>query len=260
MNKFTYLLASTALAGVLALPNTADAQSAKATGVVQKGGVLFGGQDKTGGTIGNFPNTFTAVPGMSTSIKAPHGKELAIDLSLLCGVFTETTVKSKGGNKDTDSAGSKIKARVKIEPDPDGTASFGFAEPGGAGGVVFCDRQQTLSATLGGIITNLSSCTGGGSDPCVLSDEEITLGIKTLNANAFNFFALNLDSSDDYTLTVQAQLDTCKGTSAVTDEDPSIGDCETIGGDTESDTKAFGFITGGSMFVEEVRFTQGDAL
>ena len=259
MNKFGYLLASTALAGVMAMPGTAEAQSAKATGVVQKGGVLFGGQDKTG-PIGNFSNTFTAVPGMSTSIKAPHGKELAIDLSLLCGVFTETTVKSKGGNKDTDSAGSKIKARVKISPDPGGAGGTGYAEPGGAGGVVFCDRQQTLSATLGGIITNLSSCTGGGSDPCVLTEEEITLGIKTLNANAFNFFALNLDSSDTYTLTVEAQLDTCKGTSAVTDTDPTIGDCQTIGGDTDSDTKAFGFITGGSMFVEEVRFTQGDAL
>ncbi len=261
MNKLPYLLGTTAVALALAMPGTASAQnaSAKATGAAQIGGVLFG-------PSGGFPdsdgvNDWKDVPSLSSSLKAPHGKELAIDVSLLCGVFTETKVKGKKGEPDTDSAGSKIKVRVKIEPDPFSAGVEGFAEPGGATGVTFCDRQQTLSAKLGGIITNLTACTGTTiTEECVLEDEEITLGIKTLNANAFNFFALNLDSSDKYTLTVQAQLDTCKGTSAVTDEDPTIGDCETDGGDAESDTKAFGFITGGSMFVEEVRFIRDDSL
>jgi len=239
---------------MMAQQTPADAQSAKATGAAQVGGEIFG----TGDNFGSGANVFVNVPGLSSSIKAPHGKELAIDVSVLCGAFTQVKAKSKDGVVDTTSAGSTIKVRVKIEPDPDGAGGVGFAEPGGSGGVTFCDQQLTLSVKLGGIITNLSSCTGTTiTAACVLTDEEITIGLKLLNANAFNFFALDLDASDTYTLTVQAQLDTCAGSAAVTDTDSTIGDCINDG---NSDAKAFGFITGGSMFVEEVRFVQGDSL
>ncbi len=249
MRKLPLLLGTTAIALALAMPGTASAQSAKAAGA-QSLGILFG----TGDDFGAGANIFVDVPDLSTSIKAPKWKELAIDVSVLCGVFTQTKVKGKGGETDSTSAGSKIKIRVKV--DPDGGSPF-FAAPG-AGGVVFCDRQQTLSARFGGVIENLSLCTGTTiTEQCVLTDEEITLGIKTLNANAYNFFALDLPASDTYTVSVQAQLDTCVGSVAITDEDPTIGDCIQNG---DSDAKAFGFITGGSMFVEEVRFIRGDGL
>ncbi len=254
MRKLPYLLGTTAIALALAMPGTASAQSAKATGAAQVGSEIFG----TGDDFGSGANMWADVPGLSASIKSPHGKELAIDVSLLCGAFTEAKSKSKEGILDTTSAGARIKVRVEIEPDPNGAGPTGYADPGGAAGVVFCDQQLTVATALGGVITNLSACTGTTiTAACELTEEEVTIGLKLLHANAFNFFAIDLDNSDTYTLTVQAMLDTCKGSAAVTDTDSSIGDCIDDG---NSDAKAFGFITGGSMFVEEVRFIQGDDL
>ena len=60
---------------------------------------------------------------------------------------------------------------------------------------------------------------------CTLSDEEIALGLKTMNANAYNFFA-DLPSSQNYTVTATAMLDTCAGSAMVDDSaDSNFGGC-----------------------------------
>jgi len=51
---------------------------------------------------------------METKIKAPNAKELAIDLSLQCGLYTFTNVKGKGGNTDSSSAGAKVIGKIKV--------------------------------------------------------------------------------------------------------------------------------------------------
>src|SRR5262245_12472267 len=63
---------------------------------------------------------------LTTHIKTPNAKELAIGVSLQCGIVTDTTVRSKNGDLDAAAAQSRIKVRVKITQ-PDGTVAY--AEP-----------------------------------------------------------------------------------------------------------------------------------
>ncbi len=87
---------------------------------------------------------------LTTQIKVPQGKELILDLSLECGLFTRTLAKSKGGNKDTSVAEASVRVNVLYKHEDE--AEWHYAYPGGnSNGVVFCSRMQELSATFQGI-------------------------------------------------------------------------------------------------------------
>lgn len=132
---------------------------------------------------------------LTTRIKTPNAKELAIGVSLQCGIVTDTTVRSKNGGQDTSSAQGRIKVRVKITQ-PDGSEVYaepnngadigGLLAPGE--GVTYCDRFQQLSARFSGLncFANLTT----GAVTC-LDPEELQLILKTLNANHFNFLHAN---------------------------------------------------------------------
>jgi hypothetical protein len=66
------------------------------------------------------PNDTGWVSILTTHIKTPSAKELAIGVSLQCGIITDTRVRSKNGVEDTSSAQGRIKVRVKITQ-PDGS-------------------------------------------------------------------------------------------------------------------------------------------
>ncbi len=107
---------------------------------------------------------------LSTIIKAPKHKDLVMDISLECGNFTQTEVKSKGGVKDTSTAGASVRVGVVVsEILNDGSIGASFpAFPSGnpdrtfdtvfgtvanpTEGVVFCKRTQQLEAVFQGII------------------------------------------------------------------------------------------------------------
>jgi len=116
---------------------------------------------------------------LTAALKTSQQKDLFIDVSLECGLYTRTLVKSKGGTQDTTMADAGISVMVLI----DGVV---VAEPGE---VVFEKRMQELSAKLGGIL----SCTdvnGDGMitlDECTITEEEIQLVLDTMSANSFNF-------------------------------------------------------------------------
>jgi hypothetical protein len=118
---------------------------------------------------------------MSTQIKTSNQKTLFINPSLVCGLYTETGVKSGGGRKDTSTASATVQMQVLV----DGKA----AAPGV---VVYCSRTQTLSATLGGILQSCTDTNGDGvitAGECLMTDEEISLLLSTMNAASFNFGA-----------------------------------------------------------------------
>jgi len=134
---------------------------------------------------------------LTTSIKTPNGKELAIGASLQCGLITDTTVKSKSGTLDTSAVRGKIAVRVKITQ-PDGTEVFAMPDNGAdlvtpdiplnSEGVTYCDRYQQLAAKFSGLNCTANLTTGEVtcSDP-----EELQLILKTLDANHFNFLFAN---------------------------------------------------------------------
>lgn len=202
-----------------------------------------------GGCGGVTDNTvWTSV--LKQQLKLANQKDLFLGASLQCGIVTDTTVKSMNSTStssyDTAEARGTIRVRIKITA-PDGSVSY--AEPssgidatntpsGPNGGVVFCDRVQTLKAKFSGLNCTASLTTGAVTctDP-----EELQLILKTLNANAFNFVAPNLQSGVH---TIEVQAKSSAATSA-TGANGSLG-------------SANAFIGAGSVSVESVRMIRGN--
>ena len=169
---------------------------------------------------------------LSNTIKTANKKDLFIDVSLECGLYTQTLVKSKGGSKDTSKAEAVIKVRVLVDDVP--------AYPGE---VVFSSRMQELSATLEGMIGDC--LTIDPEDPnhvivdldCV-TPEEIELILNTMTANSFNFVENDL-SSGVHKIAVQAMIGTT--TSA-----------------QEGTASATATIGKGTVIVEEVRLIKDE--
>lgn len=189
-------------------------------------------------------------PILSTYIKVAQQKELVFNVALQCGLYTLTRVKSKGGTKDTSSATATINVHIKYQPfygfNEVGEEILGeakYAHPGGEyDGVIFASRTQELEAKFGGIINSCTDADGNGTidfkTECDVTEEELQLTLNTLNANAFNFIAPNLESGD-YKVTVEAEI--------TTDTSSEAGSAN-----------AWGLVGLGSMVVDEVRFIQGD--
>ncbi len=186
MRQLVLWSAAVAVAGFLAAP--AYAQSAKAAWRFEE---LIGLTANTGGTTDTgWVNVLT------THIKTPNGKELAIGASLQCGLVTDTTVRSKNGDLDSSASRGKIAVRVEITQ-PDGTVIYAQPNNGAdletdiplnGDGVTYCDRYQKLEARFSGL--NCTADLTTGAVTC-LDPEELQLVLKTLSANHFNFIHAN---------------------------------------------------------------------
>ena len=134
---------------------------------------------------------------LGNTMHTPNQKDLFIDVSLECGLYTDTEVRSKGGNKDTSTAEATITVRVLVDGDE--------AYPGE---VVFANRLQMLSATLEGMIAGCLTVNDDGIvilDPDCVVPEEIELVLQTMSANSFNFIMADL-SAGTHTIEVQAKI------------------------------------------------------
>jgi len=170
---------------------------------------------------------------ITTTIKCANQKDLIVNPSLECGLYTDTTVKSKGGVRDTSSASASIRVRVIM----DGLVE---AEPDGDGlGVAYCERSQTLTAVLQGIINDIIIVDGVPViDETTLTEEEIGLILETMSSHSFNFIIPNVQSGE-HTIEVQTKIAT---------------DAEWQNGSAEANA----VIGKGAVVVDEVRFIKGD--
>jgi hypothetical protein len=143
-------------------------------------------------------------PILVTHIKTPNAKELAIGVSLQCGIVTDTTVRSKGGELDTSAAQGRIKVRIRLTL-PDGTTTT-YAQPDSGAdltdtllpadvGITYCDRYQKLEAKFAGLncVAEQGDTDGDGvaGEVTCADPEELRLILKTLNAHHFNFLYAN---------------------------------------------------------------------
>jgi hypothetical protein len=213
----TRTIVSVLAVGFLGLASTsALAQSAKATAKVGDVNVL--NQTSFG---------WTTI--LSNTIKTANQKDLFIDVSLETGLYTQTKVRSNG-NKDTSSADATIKVQVLV----DGVPAY-------PGDVVFDQRSQTLSATLGGILENCTDSNGDGDidlNDCTLAPEEIELILDTMAAHSFNFIMDDLGPGE-HAVEVQAMISTSGSSGA-------------------GSASANATIGNGSVTVEEVRLIKGE--
>jgi len=166
---------------------------------------------------------------LANNIKTPNQKDLFIDVSMECGLYTKTLVKS-AGSKDT----AKAEAGVYVQVLVDGVPAY-------PGEVVFCRRTQELTALFGGIMESCTDLNGDGVityDECTWTPEELELVLDTMNANSFNFILDDL-TSGVHTVEVQARI------SSVAEAGAGVAVAKaTIGK--------------GSMTVEEVRLIQNE--
>lgn len=224
---------------------SASAQSAKAT-FAYSDLVRLPACSSTQGTC-DVANDSEWKTVLKQQLKTAQQKDLFIDSALQCGIVTDTTVKSMNATSwDSAEARGTVRVRVKVT---DGNGNVSYAQPstsidanqastGPNGGVVYCDRIQTLAAKFSGLnckadlVTGVVTCT----DP-----EELQLILKTMNATSFNFVAANLKSGVN-TIEVQARSSAATGTT----------------GTNGSLANANAFIGMGAVAIEEVRMIKGN--
>lgn len=207
MNKFSYLLATTALAGLVALPTTADAQSAKAAARTDNN-IHVVSFSTTGLIHSNV---------LRTDIKTANKKDLFIWVSLQCGLSTNTKIVTDQDElKSTRTkavADAEVQMRLRvtgpghagIHPNPT-TTSFGGNTP--SVWVTMCKRNQTLEGFLGKAIfcTESNGTSGIQFDECDVSqDQDIELTLTTLTATAFNFVVEDMEPGD-HTVRIDIRL------------------------------------------------------
>ncbi len=214
------LLLSLGVGGTLAAEN--PKASAKATAQITD---LYIDASASSTVDDTFNWDADAVLLLEQTIKTANMKDLFIDVSLLSGLYTETNVKSKGGNKDTSGAGAAVIVAVFVD---DVMVFPGYP-------VVFNARVQVLSAKLQGIIDRVDLDTG---IPIIGDPEEIGLIIATMSANSFNFIFADL-SSGMHTVEVFAAVVAAAGSQA-------------------GSAKAKAAIGLGSVTIEEVRMIKGE--
>ncbi len=242
MRNLTFAVVGAALVAFVAGPASAQDTS---TAVGTKGVQLL-------------TETNSYVPIMAASIHMAQQKDINVDVSIECGLMTETIVRSKGKKAGDEPDAALAEATVKIRVavyDETGTTELTDVSVLPAFDltndlidnptnlpVTFCKRTQELTAALQGYIGSLSCFDDNGDflPTCeALYDEEIGLMLETMNANAFNFIVENLDSGT-YVIKAEAEIDTCDNTDVCVATDGS-----------ESSSAAF--VGLGSMVMDEVR-------
>lgn len=121
----------------------------------------------------NFP--WATISSFSTKTSA--GKQLALQISAECGVYTETIARSKQMKRSTVTAQAAVYIRVLVNGQQAAPAQ-----------VVFCSRVQQLTLVLQGAIDNCPVVDGFiDTDNCEFTEEEVGLVLSTMDANSYGF-------------------------------------------------------------------------
>ena len=193
---------------------------------------------------------------LSNTIKTAKKRDLFIDVSLECGLYTAAMVDSLGGIEDRAKAEAAIEVRVLV----DGNEAL-------PGVVNFARRSQVLMSEFQGLLADEDGNSCLVVDPCdpnlitidedCLGTETLELILDTMSANSFNFIFPDCDSGDK-TIEVQARIDTFieslldSGTKVKDSDDGTAG--FTIGDDTLTVKKAGKVEVGQEIYIDDGAF------
>lgn len=185
---------------------------------------------------------------MENTIKTANAKDLFVDVSLECGLTTDTYVSSKV--LDRAKAVAEAVVYVKVELDGVPILPGMSVDPNGPPapaqeGVTFARREQTLIAHFAG---DLSGCVDPDSgtvviDPECVAPEDLELILDTMSANSFNFIAPDV-SVGTHTVSVYAQVQ------VVTSTETEVN--------ATAEAWAHAYLGKGSMTVQEVRMIKDE--
>ncbi len=175
------------------------------------------------------------------TIKTAQQKDLFIDVSLECGLTTNTKVASKTLARATAEAEAVVKVQVLVDGTMDGNE---VALPGE---IIFARRHQKLIAEFAGDISGAISVDDGilVIDLELIEPETLQLILNTMNANSFNFIVKDL-LAGTHTIQVQAKLIYVDG------------DAEEIYDTAETGAMSNAYLGMGSVTIEEVRMIKDE--
>ena len=177
MTRFSVVL-SIVLMAILSCGLAFAQPSAKVT--AQAGEVKMLGFQSLAEGVTSPPPIFTQ------TIKTSEAKDLFIDVSLECGLTTNTMVMSKKLQRDI----AEAEATVVVEVFVDGVSAL-------PGPVTFARRYQGLIAEFAGDISEALSIDEFGAivvDEESVDEEMLALILDTMSANSFNFIAPGLSA------------------------------------------------------------------
>lgn len=225
----------------------------------------FAATAKATAKIGDL-STFSASPDNAAefqeifrqNIHTAQAKDLFIDVSLECGLTTDTKAMSRLLDKATATAEAVVKVRVKVDgklvrvnniddaiDTPENTE------------ITFARRQQTLIAEFAGDITDCITEEGtiDLTDETCVQEETLELILDTMQANSFNFIKPDLNAGD-HDVTVEAKLSYV----AADGEYQAIIDSE-LSALTEAESAAArAYLGNGSVTIEAVRMIKDEIL
>lgn len=184
------------------------------------------------------------------TIKTPQDKDLFIDVSLECGLTTDTTVMSKKLTRAIATAEAIVEVQVLV----DGVA---VAVNGtGDTDITFARREQTLIAEFAGDFSDCMTAdlvTGEVTVDWECADlETLQLILDTMQANSFNFVVPDLVAGE-HTVQIQAKLSYVASGNLAQD---TIDQDVVIMAEGQSFARAY--LGNGSVTIETVRMIKGE--
>ena len=184
------------------------------------------------------------------TIKTPQDKDLFIDVSLECGLTTDTTVMSKKLTRAIATAEAIVEVQVLV----DGVA---VAVNGtGDTDITFARREQSLIAEFAGDFSNCMTSDLVTGDVTVDWEcaglETLQLILDTMQANSFNFVVPDLVAGE-HTVQIQAKLSyVASGNLDQETIDEVVVDM------AEGFSFAKAYLGNGSVTIETVRMIKGE--
>jgi len=252
MKKLSIVCLAVVMAVVFGFTTVNAAPSAKATAqigdlsVLEVSGSADPGESVEGET--GWTTLFTQ------DIKTPTGKDLFINVSLECGLTTDTTVMSKKLARAIADAEAIVEVRVVVDDD---AVPVNGNTPNPDTDITFARRHQTLIAEFAGDFSACMTIDDQGNiviDWKCVTPEMLQLILDTMQANSFNFIVPDLIAGT-HTVEIQAKLSY---------EASGNLEQEVIDGETvimaEGEAFAKAYLGNGSVTVEVVRMIKGEDL
>ena len=194
----------------------------------------------SGASVAVTPDNFAKV--MDATVKVSNSESLFVSPSMVTGLYTSTTTKTKTGSTSTVTAMGGVYERAVLLDGSGNVVATGFPVAdctsdllgcqsiGGSFGVTIDSRVQTLTQTLSDCVVNVGTTSG----TCSFTST-IGLVLQTTSAHTFNFIFPNVGVG---TYTVEIQMAVNSSAQVVSGSGSAVG------------AAAFGL---GSVTVEVVR-------
>lgn len=248
MKKLSIVCLAIVMTVVFGFTTVNAAPSAKATAQIGDLSVLeVSGSGGSGDAVSGDTGWTTL---FTQDIKTPTGKDLFINVSLECGLTTDTTVMSKKLVRAIADAEAIVEVKVVV----DGVDVPVNGNDPADTDITFARRHQTLIAEFAGDISECMTIVDGVIviDWACVTPEMLQLILDTMQANSFNFIVPDL-AAGTHTVQIEAKLSyEASGNLEQQEIDEAIV--------TMAEGKAFAkaYLGNGSVTVEVVRMIKGE--